>query len=112
MADIQIPRGRHGWTAEDLAHRWGVSTGTVHRWKAAGTDTDTSPQPIQQHAIQPEVRPTRARRAATTVGARRLTEVLERWEKQCGPDGLDLDAASALLAELRGLLPSAGERAA
>lgn len=97
--------GRHGWTVEDLAHRWGVSPSTVQRWRAAdstplqsATPTRTRPQPRRQ-------------RTATTVGVRKLSEVVERWEQECGPNGLDHASATALLAELRGLLPGAAELA-
>lgn len=99
---------RHGWTIADLAVRWGVSPGTVQRWKTAGDDEPS-------HFTSAHTGPTssvRPRRAPSTVGVRRLADVVDRWEKQCGPNGLSLDDAAALLAELRGLLPVAAERAA
>ncbi len=98
---------RHGWTLGDLADRWGVSVTTVQRWKssdgAVATSRRATPHTASTH---------RPQRNATTVGVRKLSELVERWEKECGPNGLDIDAASALLAELRALLPSAGEPAA
>lgn len=94
--------GRHGWSIEDLAARWGVSPATVSRWR--NCDEPLPTQPRGPRPAQAKQRPPRM------VAIRRVAEVVERWEKQCGPDGLSLDDATALLGELRALASTAPER--
>lgn len=85
---------RHAWTVPDLAARWGVTVATVQRWRAGSSNAASSPAPAHQ------------RRAPTTIGVRKLTEVIERWEKQAGSTGLSSVETAALLEELRSLLPT------
>jgi len=96
--------GRHGWSVEDLAARWGVSPATVTRWRNCD-----EPLPAQAQAARPAQQ--RKQRPPRMVGIRRLVEVADRWEKQCGPDGLTLAEAAALLGELRALATAPEQQA-
>lgn len=108
---------QHGWTIAALAERWGVSTSTVQRWRIAAVPdadaADTAGTALSlPSSSTPRTTSPKPRRPARTVGARKLADVVTRWEEKCGPNGLDQAAASAFFTELRGLLPHTSEQVA
>lgn len=78
-----------GHTYRGIAERLGVHEQTVRKWVA------------DEVCIQ-RGRPMAKERR---VPGSRVRELAERWEKRVGPEGLDVDEVTALLGELRGLVP-------
>lgn len=78
-------------SVKDLAARCDVIPQTIRNWRG--------------HVEVPDARQcqsTRGRR--TTVGARKVTEVVDRWSERCGEDGFSRADALELLGELRQLV--------
>jgi ParB family chromosome partitioning protein len=76
---------------KDLAARCGVTPQTVRNWR--------------DQAQMPDARSRqRTRRRRTTVGARKVIEVVDRWSRRCGEDGFSRADALELLGELRELV--------